>query len=372
MLTIFAKWCTILNILSLLVRFTNYMISVEEKKHFIDFIRGIAIFLMLWGHSVQYCCGGQFDFFENTIFTIIYSFHMPFFMLISGYLFFFSSQKRQFTDLIEYKTKSIIYPILMCSILNLLLTNGVSFVFLGWGLDTILGKTTLTSLWFLWSVLSCSFALSIAVRIFKNPIIQAFLIVLGIAIVAIFPCWEFNIWMYPYFVIGYFYARNEMKLKDKFCIVSSLSTVVFVIMLFFFEKEHYIYTSGLFGRGKIIDALKIDSFRWAIGLLGSIAIISLCKVIFRTIYNTKTANFIKMLGENSLAAYALSVSLLSFWLPIFANKALELLPKINWNNHILLYNLIITPLIAILYSILLIGIIKIMKKNKCYRVIFGR
>ena len=62
---------------------------VEKNRFYIDFVKGIAIFLMLWGHCIQFCAVGDFDFFENWVFKLIYSFHMPLFMLVSGYLFFY-------------------------------------------------------------------------------------------------------------------------------------------------------------------------------------------------------------------------------------------------------------------------------------------
>ena len=55
---------------------------------YIDALKGIAIVLMFWGHVVQYGNGGQIDFFDNTVFKTIY-------MLISGYLFSFSSKKKR-------------------------------------------------------------------------------------------------------------------------------------------------------------------------------------------------------------------------------------------------------------------------------------
>lgn len=103
----------------------------KENSTLLNFLRGIAIFLMLWGHSIQYCDNAQFDFFENTAFKIIYSFHMPLFMLISGYLFYFSEQKRGMIELMEYKTKSLLYPLLMCSTLNLLITSGIENTIVG-------------------------------------------------------------------------------------------------------------------------------------------------------------------------------------------------------------------------------------------------
>lgn len=98
----------------------------EKQSNFINLLRGLAIFLMLWGHCIQYCCGGHFDFFENGLFKAIYSFHMPLFMVISGYLFFFSASKRTLAELVPYKVKSLLYPILMGSIVNLIITIGIA------------------------------------------------------------------------------------------------------------------------------------------------------------------------------------------------------------------------------------------------------
>ena len=63
------------------------------KRGYINFLRGIAIFLMLWGHAIQGMSNGQFDYFEDNMFKLIYSFHMPLFMMISGYLFYGTCKK---------------------------------------------------------------------------------------------------------------------------------------------------------------------------------------------------------------------------------------------------------------------------------------
>lgn len=344
------------------------MDSNSKSRFFIDFLRGIAIFLMLWGHSVQYCCGGQFNFFENSVFKIIYSFHMPFFMLISGYLFYFSEQKRGMIELIEYKTKSLLYPILMCSALNALLTQGV--LALRGGYSGLIESTQVTSLWFIWSVIAGSIAVGFAVKITKNTILQGILVLAGIGCAAIIPCWYMNIYMYPYFVIGYLYSRNRDRLVKYFNVSGLVSLIAFIIMLFFFQKKYYIYTSGLLGGENILDSLKIDFFRWAIGLFGSVAVIWICKFVHGRM-NGKVRVFIENLGRDSLAVYALSVSLLSFWLPRIADAILSRV-TINWNSCIWLYNIVVTPLVALLYAVLLLWIINLMKKYKVYRLVFGR
>ncbi len=347
--------------------------SEYDKRAFINGLRGLAVFLMLWGHSVQYCTGGQFDFFENIVFKIIYSFHMPFFMLISGYLFFFSEQKRKLVELIEYKIKSLLYPILMCSFLNMLLTTGITSVMGGYRkiITNTFGAIPLSSLWFLWSVLACSVAVAFAVKLTRNPVSQGLLFAAGILIVAFFPNWQMNIYMYPYFVIGYLYAKNEKRIRGYFDIIGVISSIGFVTMLFFFQKKHYIYTSGLLGGGTIGESLCIDSFRWAIGLFGSTSIVWTAQKVYG-IVSAEIRTAVEELGKHSLAVYALSVSLLSFWLPIIINRILRFLTWVHWSNYIWIYNLIITPLVATAYSILLLKIIRIFKKHGIYRLLFGR
>ena len=296
---------------------------------------------------------------------------MPFFMLISGYLFFFSAQKRKTIELIEYKTKSLLYPILVCSLINLVLTDLIIAIFSYSPIASftvLLGRTPITSLWFLWSVLACSMAVAIAVKPVKNKILQSLIIVLGIGLVAILPCGKMNIYMYPYFVIGYLYAENEERLKSVRNIFSVFCCAIFVVMMFFFQKKHYIYTSGLFGGENKVDTLKIDFFRWAIGLFGSVTAIYVCRGVYKLINKAKICAGIELLGQNSLAVYALSVSLLSYWLPRLSNKALNLFPIIDWNNYIWCYNLIITPVVAALYSVALLLIIILLKRFKLHRL----
>ena len=345
--------------------------SNDSKRAFINFLRGLAVFFMLWGHSIQYACAGQFDYYENVIFKLIYSFHMPLFMLLSGYLFLFSENKRGMIELIEYKSKALLYPILMCSIVSILLTSGISAIIKGKN-ETIIGGIQLTNLWFLWSVLACSIALAFAMKCSKMKIVNVFFMIIGIFFVALFPNWTMNVYMYPFFIIGYLYARNEWRLAKARIIGGLTATVGFIIMIFFYSKEHYIYITGIFGGKTMVESLKIDLFRWAIGLLGSVAVIWICSLIYDAIKNGKIVSMIEKLGRNSLAIYALSMPLLNYWLPKFMKNVMGILPEISWNRNIWFYNLIVTPFVAFLYSMFILMIIKELKKNNGYRLIFGR
>lgn len=92
-----------------------------KRQISIDFIRGVAVFLVLWGHAIQYSCLDSFDFFENIVFKFIYSVHMPLFMLVSGYLFSISFKKKALKNLLPHRIQSLLQPIIMWN--HILLRN---------------------------------------------------------------------------------------------------------------------------------------------------------------------------------------------------------------------------------------------------------
>ena len=70
------------------------IILTDRRDHFIDFAKGISILLVLWGHCIQYMSAGAFDFFDDNALKVIYSFHMPLFMLLSGYVSYYGCNKK--------------------------------------------------------------------------------------------------------------------------------------------------------------------------------------------------------------------------------------------------------------------------------------
>lgn len=63
----------------------------KNRNQQIDILRGTAVLLMVWGHCIQFGSGSEYlqnnVFFQNNVFKFIYTFHMPLFMALSGYLF---------------------------------------------------------------------------------------------------------------------------------------------------------------------------------------------------------------------------------------------------------------------------------------------
>lgn len=91
-----------------------YTTTPQNRIDWIDAVKGIAILLMIFGHTLD---------IESKTFAYIYSFHMPLFILISG--FFYKDVK--FRTLLSKNITGILFPYALTSflqyILNIFLHN---------------------------------------------------------------------------------------------------------------------------------------------------------------------------------------------------------------------------------------------------------
>ena len=67
--------------------------QIKPREYYLDAVKAIAIILTVLGHCIQWILGDTFG--EDRLELFIYSFHMPLFMIISGY--FFQSALRQYS-----------------------------------------------------------------------------------------------------------------------------------------------------------------------------------------------------------------------------------------------------------------------------------
>lgn len=352
-----------------------------QERLYWNIIRGIAIFLMLWGHCIQYCSLGSFPVFENGMFRAIYSFHMPLFMIVSGYLFSFSFEKRSLRGLLAHRAKSMLWPIVGGTVLNNLLLVIPTLV-LSHGQKLALFDGTLVrgweySLWFLWSVLACSLAVGIACKTGKTPLQRGIYLALGTGFIALFPNANENLFMYPFFLTGFFWARHRKAIVQIFRKWKYGVLLLFPILLSFYRTEHYIYVTPMFSAEKgLAESLRIDLFRFLIGLAGSGCCFILTSLVLDRLpadgRTPKLLTALSRLGENSLPIYCLSVSLLSGYLPHIIHKCMEpfgynLLAE-NW----VFYNLVFTPLLAAIYCAGLLAVVRLLRKTGIHTLFFGR
>ena len=292
----------------------------HSRNLFLDVIKAFAITLVVVGHCIQYGAGKAFLqeklFFDDIVFKAIYSFHMPLFMLISGYLFAHSRSK-SIKEIFVGKFKSLIVPILCWNLIPI--TNHITQLIID-GNFSILAAIkafighNIGSFWFLWAVFGCSCIVILVNKLFKdNLLVYAILFLISFIIPD-----DFNLhlykYMYPFFVAGYFY--NKENLKEKWRTIYNKKYIalllggIFLILLQFFNKDSYIYTSRYTLLGKDWTAqLGIDLYRFAIGFVGSaFAIVSLHRLYKITKVREWIAQskVVLTIGQNTLGIYIIS------------------------------------------------------------------
>ena len=106
----------------------------KERQHWLDVVKGIAILFVVMGH-VGSTYGGELASRSFNVFhDFIYSFHMPLFMFISGYLFVSSLEKdyrtTSLSKLLAYGIPYIVFSVIywaMKTVGGAFVNNAVSF-----------------------------------------------------------------------------------------------------------------------------------------------------------------------------------------------------------------------------------------------------
>lgn len=328
----------------------------SKRNKTIDYIKAFAIILVVVGHCIQYGSGEYIynHFFSGMIIvTFIYSFHMPIFMLVSGYLFYYSLEKYSFKDIVFNKYKQLVLPLAFWSIgLSVynaainnreILSNPFKMA-ISWA-DWFIGAR----LWFLWAVFLCSVLLAFICKTFKHSSIQTIVVSLFIMLSLFTPdilCSQLYKFMFPFFFIGMIFNKYNGKkiLKEKRgLMLFAVCFVIYIATLVFFKDNYFIYNSGytLIGKQSMLEMMYIDSFRFVSGLTGSFSFIFLISIVLDKVTGI-IDKVILYLGKNTMGIYIIS-SLLCEYLLFVITKNLK-----GVNCLILLAETVVSIAIALL------------------------
>ena len=353
---------------------------MDKKESFYwDLVKGLAIFLMLWGHCIQYCAQEAAGYLTDIVFKTIYTFHMPLFMLVSGYLFSYSFRKRSMEELLPHRIQGMLQPIVMATILNNVLMLVPTFV-LSDRVDVLFGSLFMgisNDLWFLWAVLYCSLVVGVSCKLTDRPWIQLGLLLAGIGFILLTPQWNMTLFMYPYFVAGFFCGLYRKQAMQLYKLLRYPAWILFPIMVAYYEPKHYIYITPMFSEELGLSAsLEIALFRGVIGFAGSIWLLSVAELLTGVGNRVPVAKAflrkLSCLGRNSLQIYCLSLSLLSGYLPHLYRKATELAGGNPFAQNGVLFDFLFTPILAAVWAVMLYYAVLLLKKWKLHKLIFGR
>lgn len=339
----------------------------KERDLTLDLAKGILIILVVLGHAVQYSYGIEYSqsdlYFDNPVFRIIYSFHMPLFMLISGYLFF-SSNKKPLGKVVASKLRSIGIPMVSFIILYSLIDYAGMIAHNPLGVLTLFLDSIFRGwiMWFLFSILLNMLVVAMVTRITGNRTCR-YLMMTALFVISLFIPDEYLLsvhkYMFPFFCLGYAVGESGIDpyIFHKKPWVMALLTLASVLAVMWFDKDTYIYTTGFCITGRYSGQLYIDFKRIAIALTVSYTFIQYVHLLAgKKRYLT---GLLAGLGQMSLFIYGADI-LANRYYPAVLSR-LNLIPP---------HNAVIPVIFTLVFIAVACLCYKLLDKNKITGLLF--
>ena len=310
-----------------------------------DALKCFAIFTVLMGHCIQYFLSSDYN--DEPGYRLIYSFHMPLFMMITGF-FFVKTLRDGFIETMVKKARQLLLPVISWGAIWMFLRmcDGQSWKVI---YDIWIGNN---GFWFLKSAFICSL---IGYFVFCNK--TANLLIGGIFTLLISQfITRFQIdFMYPCF-----FAGGLLALKDATCTkVQKLiipAAVLFIALLIFLNADLYkaaklAQLSAIYKIGAEGIALRL--YLIAMGVSGAIFFVAIFNKYLNSNADSKVLHIISDIGGYTLGIYIIQSIILEWALAKF----------INFDSFSpLTFNFIIVPLLSIAILIPIYLILRTIKK----------
>ena len=179
----------------------------------------MSIFLVCYGHCIQYLL--PTEPYEKIGYLLIYSFHMPLFMAVSGF-FAYPSMRMGFLLFCKKYFKRLLIPCVTWS-LGVIAMRILFDEPLGW-------KEINNDLWFLKSLFICILFAKIVFQEKNKSLIAIFLcstLLLSQAIPLYRLCY-----MYPCFIAGCFFSKHQHIFCKKSLLIGSMALYGFLVYMF--------------------------------------------------------------------------------------------------------------------------------------------
>lgn len=261
----------------------------KQRLVYIDVAKLLAIYLVVLGHVIV----KQFSdaYYGDPLYVIIYTFHMPLFMMMSGF-FASSVLKLDFSGLLKKKMVRLLLPAVSCTVVCLayffLTSDSVDIR------DEFIGNS-----WFLKTLFMCQVTFWVVKRV-KLPDIVLF--IGSWTIILLVPhsySLQYN-WMYPFFWIGYFLRKNIWLLEKHCGKIAVGSSLIFVCALLVLFRCHF-STGILPMSGMLISQAPILLFKLIVGGGGSVMSIAWCKLAYTAA--PKSLGHLSRYGRYTLGIY---------------------------------------------------------------------
>lgn len=321
--------------------------EVRKRIPSLDYVKGATIFLVVWMHVIQYCAGQTF---ENLLYAKVYCFHMPVFMIISGFLFYTKlgskgMNKKVFNilKLIRKQFERLILPNCVLGGVILLLT----FYECTWR-DVM---NLPNSCWFLSVLFVVSILYYVLSLLLYNKVV---LTAVATLLTFLLPGTEFLKFFIPFFGIGLLLRHYDVlnRLSNKSLVVLIVLSLVLIV---FFKPQYTIYqttapTIWHYTQLSIWAYL----YRIAAGTIITIVLVKIAGMIKSD--DHYVLRILRVLSTDSLGIYVMHILVLSNFV----------LPFMSINNKFVVDALAF--LIAIGVITIIVKLINLIRTNRVVRL----
>ena len=276
----------------------------DGRDHHIDALKGVAIILVVIGHSIQI---NDPNYDDNLLFRIIYSFHLPMFFFLSGFIL--STQLGH--SLLNYLKKNTVRLLVPFIIWYL-----ISYIFVRTQTDISLlaylfnlTKSPAGGLWFLWVLFLNSFLLFAVLKVarFKNWLRWENYFVIAAILLSRTASADFlglsEVKQYfPYYTAGFFACKYLDVIKTKRKIIYAVAVIAFPFLVLGWKRNEFptFYPVLLqFFNDKGTARLIVSIYKYAVSFLG----IAFSSFILTGIKGTRVYWFLCWLGTLTLDIY---------------------------------------------------------------------
>lgn len=348
-----------------------------------DFMKGVLIMCVIWGHLCMYLSGSDYE--KNELTTYIRLFQMPLFILISG---FFQKSVVTLDDLKSKLRKSILHigiPLIIWSILTYLIKLLVNFNdYNDYNFFIFQSKGILSLYWFLVCLLLCLLFYAILDYIYhKSHYLGIILYLISPLITWLFiDIFHFS-FLWLFFLIGVLFKRMEI-INQKFRLIISkfdrmkqiavggCRIIIFSIgILFVFISGHLLKTDYTFYNVDNSLLTKDSGYsselifilcRYLIYIPATLVAYKLIMLTYRKLSMYLLCKYIASIGKETLFLYTMHIM-------VMAVLIYPLLVKFTGNNGILtdypfVRYYIVCTILTILLVLTCFKLSLIIKKNK--------
>lgn len=328
-----------------------------KRITYIDWLKAFAIFLVLLGHSIQnLSAAGMMDGLHG----FIYSFHMPLFMMLSGF-FLTKSLDNGIKHFLINRSRQLLLPVLSFSVTAFAVSKAIPSLDITEGLG-FFDYLTGGDMWFLKYLFVCTFIAYISDRIFRiralAAVIPSFLLI-SLSRVGIFR-------IHPFLWLGYYIHKYEKDIYRHVKWLLPVTIIAFAILFQFWNMEydtpHFRFVTIKHGMSVSWYDFGVVAYRFAIGALGSLGAWCIFKMV-KWDYIEKRfhrfSTFCLNAGKRTLGIYCLQIYLLE-----------DVASRITLPEHNALVNVAIVFGVAIAEFIILNLFVGLIERTPLARLLF--